>query len=367
MITIQGVQFNGVSNVWFADNQPARFSVVADTQIMVQVPEGAVSGRVQLSSVMGVAASETPSWFWEADLSPMPWSQSVSYDESLIISGIHLDQVSAVYIGPQLIPHTLVADTQLHATLPEGVTSGNLILQSIHRRADTEIFIEVVGNDPWWPNWSHRVGFRETPILTGKNLNAVQSVWCGNVEWAFESVASTQMNLTVPPLPPGSYPMELRTSQGSVLSAVRVEVYDYQPIIRSFHPQVQALTTVIIEGSGLNLVQEVLMAGRIASFEKVADTQIRMEVPPGATSSTIDLIHAGGTVATGSLFYFSPIMDSLQPIKARVGEEVTLFGRHFQGLEGLRWNGLDIHPIHHDGERIFSSCPRRLGQAISRS
>ena len=361
MITIQGVQFNGVSDVWFADNQPARFSVVADTQIMVQVPEGAVSGRVQLSSVMGVAVSETPFLV----LGSGPFADAVeptqvSYDESLIISGIHLDQVSAVYIGPQLIPHTLVADTQIHATIPEGVTSGNLILQSIHRRADTEIFIEVVGNDPLVAQLEPPGGIPgDTLILTGKNLNAVQSVWCGNVEWGFESVASSQMNLTVPALTPGSYPMELRTSQGSVLSAVRVEVYDYQPIIRSFHPQVgQALTTVIIEGSGLNLVQEVMMAGRIASFEKVADTQIRMEVPPGATSSTIDLIHAGGTVATGSLFYFSPIMDSLQPIKARVGEEVTLLGRHFQGLEGLQWNDLVIHPIHQDGERILFIVPK---------
>ena len=73
------------------------------------------------------------------------------------------------------------------------MTSGNLILQSIHRRADTEIFIEVVGNDPLVAQLELPGGIPgDTLILTGKNLNAVQSVWCGNVEWGFESVASSQ-------------------------------------------------------------------------------------------------------------------------------------------------------------------------------
>ena len=33
-------------------------------------------------------------------------------------------------------------------------------------------------------------------------------------------------------------------------------------------------------------------------------------------------------------------------------------GRHFQGLEGLQWNDLVIHPIHQDGERILFIVPK---------
>ena len=120
----------------------------------------------------------------------------------------------------------------------------------------------------------------------------------------------------------------------------------------------QALTTVIIEGSGLNLVQEVLMAGRIASFEKVVDTQIRMEVPPGATSSTIDLIHAGGTVATGSLFYFSPIMDSLQTDQGSSWGRGHSVGAPLSGAGRIAMEWPGIHPIHHDGERILFIVPK---------
>ena len=360
LVSLRGRRLNGVSNIWFAPEVSASFSVVADTQIMVRVPEGATSGLLRLVSGAGEGGSESP--FLVLGKGPFVGAMDpleVGMGERVTLEGVHLDQVRAVFVGDQMLSPEVVSPTQIHLEIPQDLASGQLSLQTDQGVVHTNFELTVRKPGPVLDRLEPQRGFVGTTlIIEGRQLSEVQSVTLGGLLAAFESVADTQLHVQIPDLPPGKVQVVVETLEGRGAATPLFEILPWQPVIESFSPlKGSALTVVTLQGREFQRVNAVQVAGLDATFERVADTQMQVTIPRGATSGTIDLFHSGGVVHSDQPFYLPPMIDAIVPAKARVGEVVTIQGRHFKDLIALRWGDLVIEPTELDNLSVTFVVP----------
>jgi len=118
------------------------------------------------------------------------------------------------------------------------------------------------------------------------------------------------------------------------------------PIISSFDPATGPFgTTVTIFGSSFSAATQVAFNGVAASsFTIVSDTEIRVEVPAGATSGEITVTNSGGTATSADEFTVTPPLPpsiaSFLPVDGPVGVSVTITGANFTGATQVTFNSV---------------------------
>jgi len=114
------------------------------------------------------------------------------------------------------------------------------------------------------------------------------------------------------------------------------------PTITSFTPTGGAVgTEVTITGSNFTGATAVRFNGTAAGFIVDSDTQIRVNVPAGATTGPISVTNADGTGSSAAHFTVTvaPSITSFTPPAGPVGTEVTLTGAGFSGATAVSFNG----------------------------
>jgi hypothetical protein len=116
------------------------------------------------------------------------------------------------------------------------------------------------------------------------------------------------------------------------------------PVIDSFAPTSGTVgAEVTITGEHFTGATSVQFNGASAStFTVDSATQIRVDVPAGATSGQISVTTSGGTAFSASDFTVTippPAIDFFSPTSGAVGAEVTITGSNFVGAETVQFNG----------------------------
>ena len=340
IVTIEGQNFTGVTAVKFG-GRPASFSVTAATQIRAVVPPNVTDGAITVSHDETGTSGEP---FIVAGPGPIidsldSWVGAPG--DSVVIRGVNFKPVAAVWFGNVRAGFTVVADTQLKATVPSAA-SGKITLASALGQAVTEDFFTIT-RAPVITSVSPPLaapGMKVT--LRGVNFRQVTAVHVGEARAAGQSTPSPQqLDFTVPANATSSL-VKVTNAFGFGTSSAALTV-TRAPVIESFDPLLAAPAKwVTVRGANFTGATRVLLGGMAVRFTVTAPTQLRVELPLNAATGALTVQNAFGSGTTA--------------------DKLTIIGNgpHITGFEpgtGRRW---------HEGETARPQPRPRHGGGVRR-
>jgi len=341
IVTIEGQNFTGVTAVKFG-GRLANFSVTAPTQIRAVVPAGVADGAITVSH----EESGTSGWPFVA-AGPGPIIDSLDSwvgapGDSVVIRGVNFKPVDAVWFGNVRAGFTVVADTQLKATVP-AAASGKITLASALGQSSTEKLFTIT-RAPVITSVSRAVvapGMKVT--LRGVNFRQVTAVHVGAVRSAGQSTPSPQqLDFTVPAnattgLVKVANPFGFGTS-GAALIVTRA------PVIESFDPPLTGPAKwVTLRGANFTGATRVLLGSMSVRFTVTAPTQIRVELPLNAATGTLTVQNAFGSGTTTdrlTIIGNGPYLTGFEPSTGVAGTKVKLHGRNLDRATAVEFGAV---------------------------
>jgi hypothetical protein len=354
-VTITGTNFGdvqGASTVKFNVTPVSQYTSWSDTQIVCNVPAGAATGPVTVTTPGGTSNGV------DFTVVPGPAITSLSPNsgpaETLVtISGKNFGSTqgsSVVYFGAvQVTTYISWSDTKIKCKVPEGASTGPVTVTTDMGPSNGVTF---TAPPPAIQSISPSSGPAGTTVvtITGKGFGATQgsSVVKFNTvpAGAYTSWSATKIVCTVP-AGAGSGPVTVNTAWGTS-NGVNFTV-TRPPVVSSISPASGPVgAQVTIKGSGFGAVRGksiVKFNGVSAgSYVSWSDAQIVCEAPANASTGPVTVATAGGT-SNGVTFTVIPVptITSLSPSSGPVGTLVTIAGKNFQASQGeglVKFNGV---------------------------
>jgi hypothetical protein len=349
-----GTRSNATNNVslngtWAAEGD---FISWSDTQIQVNVPAGATSGGLVVTSNSNFS-------------NPIPFSVNLGpyinslfpniggIDTAVTISGFNFGAVqggSTVTFNSTVASVSSWSDTQISVTVPTGATSGGVVV-TVGGNPSNNLFFNV-DNNPYINNISPeapKVG--EAVTISGYSFGASQggsTVTFNGVDAGLASSWSqTEMTINIPAAAT-SGPVVV-TVGGTPSNEYGIQIYHNYPSIEGISPPGGATgSTVWIEGKYFDRSQGVstvsfngVDAGAALSW---SDNAIQINVPAGVTSGNV-VVNVSGVRSNGFWFVVdsTPHITNLSPAKAAIGGWVSIHGYNFGNIQStstVTFNGV---------------------------
>ncbi|MBG8555322.1 IPT/TIG domain-containing protein [Hymenobacter guriensis] len=300
-ISIFGTGFVGSTAVYF-NGVSANFSVESDEGITAQVPTGATTGPITITTPSGTATS--PGNFTVTVKTP-PTVSNVSpasgpVGTQIIITGTNLNTIQQVLFIPGTgAAFTINSSTQITATVPASLSTGNksLILSG------TQGFVNVPGGftvtaatTPSISNFSPQSGPAQSNVtLFGAGFTNATAVQFNGVDANFFNVISDSEIFTSVPEGTSSGPITVTTPNGTATSSINFTVVG-NPVVYSLSPEEGPVgTTVVITGENFTAGSFVTFGDAVVASRVVnSSTKITATVPAGATTGPVG-VNTGGT------------------------------------------------------------------------
>ena len=340
-VTITGSNFGDASSVKFGSIEASAFSVVSDTQVRATVPDGAVVGKVSLTTRGGTATS---SGEFVPSLSVTGFSPGSGPSGTVVdIKGIGFTPGSTVrFNGTVAASVSFVSSGEVRATVPAAASSGPVTLTNTSAPAGSvraRDAFTVVGIDSISPS-SGITGGRVT--IAGSGLGGASGVRFGGLPAKFSVVSDTRIDATVPD---GAVAGEVSviTPGGTVMSA---EEFTPSLSVTGFSPASGPWgTQVDVKGIGFTSGASVRFNGTAAvTVGFVSSGELVALVPPAATSGPVTVRTAAGTVNAAGAYTVTvsgaPRIGLFAPASGITGGQVTISGTYLGGATGVRFGGL---------------------------
>ena len=341
IVTIEGQNFTGVTAVRFA-GRLANFSVTAATQIRAIVPPGVTDGAIAVSHEESGASGES---FIVAGPGPIidsldSWLGAPG--DSIVIRGVNFKPVADVWFGNVRAGFTVVADTQLKATVPHAA-SGKITLASALGQASTGKFF-VITRAPVITSMSPAVvapGMKVT--LRGVNFRQVTAVHVGAARASGQSTPSPQqLDFTVSANATSGL-VKVINPFGFGMSEAALTV-TRAPVIESFDPPLTGPAKwVTLRGANFTGATRVLLGSMAVRFAVTAPTQIRVELPLNAATGTLTVQNtfgSGTTIEILTIIGNGPYITSFEPATGVTGTKVKLHGRNLDLTTVVEFGGV---------------------------
>ena len=148
-------------------------------------------------------------------------------------------------------------------------------------------------------------------------------------------------------------PVSVSNAAGTGTSSVDFSV-SLVPLVSSFTPFSGAIgTEVTLTGAHFTGATSVTFNGTAASIFTVdSDTQLRAEVPAGATNGSISLTNIDGSSQSANDFLVValPAIIAFTPESGLIGTEVTITGTDFSALTDVTFNGISAESFITDSD-----------------
>jgi hypothetical protein len=332
-VTINGANFSGATSVTFGRTATTSLSVVAPTQLHTVVPTGATIGPITITTPQGSGSSAA---LFLATTDPIVTDVSpgiAAPGTIVVVNGSNFAGTSSVQFNGVAAKFSVVAATQLNATVPSGATSGPL---TISNAGGTTIALNpflVRTGKPLIVDITPQAGaFRQTVIIDGLDLANATAVRFNGVNAPFTATADTQITTQVPD-GATTGPISITTPAGTVSSTNNFIV---APRLVSFSPTSGAAgTTVTVRGTNLTPVIALRFRDGEAFVLSAATNQLIARVPDDGTTGSINLITPAGIVATTDFFIVPPTVRSLMPPSGVPGTRVNILGTGFQDVNSV--------------------------------
>jgi hypothetical protein len=341
-VSISGDNFTGATSVTFNGTE-AQFSIQSDQSITADVPQGATTGPISVTTANGTAWSSS-----SFTLVPPPTISSFTPTSgqagtSVDIHGSNFTGAGEVtFNGYPATDFTVDSDSEIHATVPKSATTGPISVTAGNSTGySASPFTVPIPTISSFTPTSGPVG--TSVDIHGSNLSLVTWVEFNGGPYAqFTIDSDTEIHATVPC---GSWPgpIDLGTASGyGSSSSSSFTVTAPAPSISSFSPTSGPVGgTVDIRGSNL--------CGAIPNFNGTlangwtvgSDSEIQAWVRDGSTTGPISVTTPGGTTTSSTVFTVAgpPTVSSFTPTSGPVGTSVDIQGTNFTGTTGVKFNG----------------------------
>ncbi|MCI0461521.1 MAG: IPT/TIG domain-containing protein [Gemmataceae bacterium] len=140
------------------------------------------------------------------------------------------------------------------------------------------------------------------------------------------------------------------------------------PLITGFSPfSAPPGTLVSIRGQNLGGARNVRFNNVPTRFQMITSALIQAVVPPGAGTGPVSVTTPSGTTRSGAFFQTVPMNGApapelaqitiFAPVVGRAGTSVTISGRNFIGVRGVRFNGVRAQFFVVASDRIIAFVP----------
>ncbi len=281
------------------------------------------------------------------DVTSDPWDEGgLNYNNAPAITGTAFSSLGAVSID-EIVEFDVTA-----AIVGEGIYSfairnnstNALRYSSKELESATELVVEIVTSPvPSISSFSPVSGVVGSEVtMTGVNFSIATDVSFNGISASSFTVDSdTKIRASVPS---GATTGKLSVTNvhGTGLSGTDFTVLN-PPLVSSFTPASGPVgTEVTLTGSNFAGATAVSFNGTSASvFTIDSGTQLRANVPSGASTGPISVTNVAGTGVSGSDFTvtFIPGITSFTPENGAVGTSVTISGVNFTGSTNVSFNG----------------------------
>lgn len=310
-VVISGTDFTNVQSVSFNGVSAASFVIDSTSQITAVVPVGPIpNGSITVTTASGTATSAN---FFSYTPPPTITGFSppnLTDGTVVVISGTALSNASSVlFNGASAASFTVDSSTQITAVVPVGpLNSGPITVTTPGgTAASTGFFVySPPFTTPIITGFSPSVVAPGLPVvITGINLNGVQSVRFNGANASFVFNSSTQLTATAPStLTPGF--ITVTTVFGTAVSQTIYTVTQL-PIITTIDPpsgpekRVIRVTGANFSGTGISGLQ-VRMNGTLVSSLSTSANALSFPVPVGATTGPITIQTNQGITSSPSIF-----------------------------------------------------------------
>jgi IPT/TIG domain/Metallo-peptidase family M12B Reprolysin-like len=292
-VIVTGTALSSVTAVRVA-GVAAAFTPSSATSLLLTVPTGASSGRIEVSGPAGAALSATDLTVMAVPAITTVSPTSARAGDSLNITGTNLNQVKSVLLGNVSLPIGATRSaTSLAVTIPTNAASGFLTLvgmDDVARTSAQQITITVPVVLSSFAPTSALIGANVT--ISGAGLDRVASVsFMGTATTAAITVkTASSMSVAVPagatsgPITLTVSPTESVRSNTSFTVIPRITV-DATAVYNA----AAAGAAVTITGTGLDQVSGVTVAGTAATVNSRSATQLVFAAPAGLACGAIAL------------------------------------------------------------------------------
>ncbi len=355
--TAYRVTFNGV---------PVTVAFLAsDTQLTVEVPPGATTGRVAVTTANGTATTTGNFTVTGTGTAPVVLSYTPAIGApqggAVTITGTGFTGATAVTFNGVTATYTVVSATQITTIVPATATTGPLRVTTPGGTATAPTPFQVLPAIVSFAPTSGPVG--TNVIITGTSLTGALHVkFNGVYATSFSTLSPTRVRATVP-VGATTGPITIRTPSGLATSATPFVVTRTLAITSFSPPSGPALTTIVtVYGLGFTGATVVKFNNTPATvFSVQSDQEIWATVPAGATTGPISVTSPLGTAASANSFNVlipgAPRIDSFTPVLGPVGTTVVINGLDFIGTTAVRFNGTLAAINSVTASRIVTSVP----------
>jgi len=351
VVTITGTHFTGATVVQFNSMNAATFTVMSATQIQAEVPIGATTGKISVTAPGGSVQSAT-------DFTVTSGASQVTVTPAED-AYVKLSVPTTSFGTAQNLRVRQTSSDILYSYLKFNVTGVTGPVQSAKLRVYVSNAgpdgggVYAVSNDflgtstPWVQstlNWNN------APQISGSPLSSVGAVTL-NTWVEFDVTAAVSGN--------GTFSFAIKNANSDAVYyhpkeaandpqlVIDVGTGPPPPIVSSFTPTSGLVgVEVTITGSNFNGVSSVKFNNTTATNYTVdSATQIRANVPTGATTGKISVTGSTGTGLSAANFTVlqpPPTITSFTPTSGLVGIEITIAGTNFISVSNVKFNTTNV-------------------------
>ncbi|MCG8606506.1 IPT/TIG domain-containing protein, partial [bacterium] len=297
-VTLTGANFTGTTDVWFGSTA-ASFSFVSDSKLHAVVPTGGTTGRISVTNADGTGESGQDFLVISAPTITGFSPASGTVGDEVTMTGTFFSTVTEVSFGTTVATNVNIdSDSQLRMVVPSGAGTGKLgVTNSGGTATSTDDF--VVLQPPVISGFSPSNGPIGSEVtVTGENcLGATSVMFGGTPADTFAVDSATELRAWVPN-GANSGKISVTSPDGTGESAEVFTVIN-PPTLADFNPTSGPPgTEVTLTGTSFS-GSKVFFNGVQASTVTIdSDTQIRAQVPLGASSGSIEITNSAGSTSS---------------------------------------------------------------------
>jgi hypothetical protein len=335
-VVLTGTNFTDVTAVRFGAI-PATFTFDGDTQITVQVPLTAVTGKISMTTLTGTTTSATDFVVIRALTLTSVTPASGPEGTLVTLNGANLAGASRVaFGGANVTSITVVSATSVRVAVPAGATTGKITV------ADEVGSTQSAGSFTVTPRILNIPGAAlpgAGVTITGTSLGGASAVRFGGVPaTAFTVDGPTQLTATVP-AGAVSGRITVTTPGGTATSTADFTVIK-APTVTSFTPAAgQVGAVVTLTGTNLSSATDVTF-GNVsvtAPITVVSATSIQVIVPAGARTGRIGVANPAGSVQSATSFTVAPRITGFSAPSGSDDTVVSILGTSFTGVTAVKF------------------------------
>lgn len=235
------------------------------------------------------------------------------------------------------------SDTLITATVPSGITTGPISIQTAGGTQFTSDDFIAIGYGPYITDFSPAFGsVNDTVVINGLHLGNTTAVLFGGVNAQFNANANGTQISTRVPAGASNGVITVSTPLGTSNSPNAFLVFGPGPYVTGFSPGSGSTSTKVqVSGAHFTGVTNVTFNGQPGvGLMANSDTLLQVQPPAAVLTGPIAVSTPLGVFVTSSNFFGNPNLTTLAPASGRAGTNVTISGTNLLGASAVYFGSL---------------------------